>query len=140
MTKPRTPKECLQTRDHVSLPYSIHRKDNTLREIPLVNKSNNKSSKPKRKREITRVCTREELGLPPATNETELRPFSGVPSGDVNLNCELSHDETLFIEEFARRWNLSYEQACDKVIHDGIKLLRESFDLLRQYETTKYNK
>ena len=115
------------TRYHMNKPL---RGRQTLPETPVARED-------RRDKAITRVCSREELGLPPAPIH---KPYTPRPSEGTNIGFLLTDAEHAFIEKYAEQWNLSYDEAVVKVIHDGLDLLRKSFALVEMYENTRYNK
>ena len=117
-------KECYRLHGSASAPYSIHGK---------IAKETVASPKV-RKKTITKRLTQEELGLvSPSSNEA-----SQNDNNKFGIHCHLSSDEIFFIEQYSEICGLSYEQAVDKVFHDGLKLLQESFNLyLKCKPTTK---
>lgn len=112
-----TPKECLQNMTNRNGEYFF--------------------SKP------TKVAKRKEIPTPPmGTDRPPTACHRSVaymkPQKDQDVSFNLTSFEQTFINDCAKRWNLSYEQAVERVIHDGIRLLKKTLEIAGNYSNTKY--
>jgi len=85
-------------------------------------------AKVKRNRDDTRPFSKEELA--------KVRQFEPARRcGEYGTTFDLYPNEIQFIEERAKLWNVPYEYACAKVIHDALGSFQKVLDLVKNYNS-----
>lgn len=127
---PKTVKEAMIARDSQRGEYHFFRKKTnrnmTKRESPVVVGGPTKNLRSVREKRNTQPFDLEELA--------QLRSLPKVTvSKEAGTTFNLTKDEILFIQECADKWNLPYEIAVAKVIHNALDCLKNVSLITEKY-------
>jgi len=64
--------------------------------------------------------------------------YSEISLGSYDVRFQLTDSESYFVDRCAARWNVDFDFAFVKVMHDALNLLDNTLSLADGYDKTKF--